>query len=67
MAVTGQMNLIYLFDKKYTKLLYKHFAWIAESIGNQTVPGMPIRNIEALLCSMNNDMQEAMRPELLIT
>ena len=24
MMVVGQMNLIYLFDKKYTKLLYKH-------------------------------------------
>lgn len=67
MAVVGQMNLIYLFDKKYTKLIYKHFAWFTENISNQTVPGMPIRNIEPLLCSMNNDMQETMRPELLIT
>lgn len=67
MAVVGQMNLIYLFDKKYTQLIYKHFAWFTENISNQTVPGMPIRNIEPLLCSMNNDMQETMRPELLIT
>ena len=27
MIVAGQMNLIYLFEKKYSKLLYKHFAW----------------------------------------
>ena len=67
MAVVGQMNLIYLFDKKYTQLIYKHFAWFTENISNQTVPGMPIRNIEPLLCSMNNDMQETMRHELLIT
>ena len=29
MIVVGQMNLIYLFEKRYTKLLYKHFAWLA--------------------------------------
>ena len=67
MAVVGQMNLIYLFDKKYTKMLYKHFAWFTENISNRTIPGMPIRNIEPLLCSMNNEEQEKMRPELLIT
>ena len=67
MVVVGQMNLIYLFDKRYTKMLYKHFAWFSENISNQTVPGMPIRNIEPLLCSMNQEEQEKMRPELLIT
>lgn len=67
MVVVGQMNLIYLFDKRYTKMLYKHFAWFSENISNQTVPGMPIRNIESLLCSMNQEEQEKMRPELLIT
>lgn len=67
MVVVGQMNLIYLFDKRYTKMLYKHFAWFSEKISNQTVPGMPIRNIEPLLCSMNQEEQEKMRPELLIT
>ena len=67
MVVVGQMNLIYLFDKRYVKLLYKHFTWFTENISNQTVPGVPIRNIEPLLCSMNNDEQEKMRPELLIT
>lgn len=67
MAVVGQMNLIYLFDKRYTKMLYKHFAWFTENISNQTVPGLPIRNIEPLLCSMNFETQQKMRPELLIT
>lgn len=67
MIVVGQMNLIYLFDKKYTKMLYKHFAWFTENISNRTIPGMPIRNIEPLLCSMSNEEQEKMRPELLIT
>lgn len=67
MAVVGQMNLIYLFDKRYTKMLYKHFAWFTENISNQTVPGVPIRNIEPLLCSMNFETQQKMRPGLLIT
>ncbi len=67
MVIVGQMNLIYLFDKKYTKLLYKHFAWLTENISNRTIPGMPIKNIEPLLCSMNFEEQQKMRPELLIT
>ena len=67
MVVVGQMNLIYLFDKKYTKLLYKHFAWFTENISNRTIPGLPIKNIEPLLCSMSFEDLEKMRPELLIT
>ena len=67
MVVVGQMNLIYLFDKKYTKLLYKHFAWFTENISNRTIPGLPIKNIEPLLCSMDFEELEKMRPELLIT
>ena len=67
MVVVGQMNLIYLFDKRYTKLLYKQFAWIAENIGNRTIPGQPIKNIDPLLTSMNREEQEKMRPDLLIT
>lgn len=38
MVVVGQMNLIYLFEKKYVKPLYKHFAWLTEHLGNQTIP-----------------------------
>lgn len=48
-------------------MLYKHFAWFTENISNQTIPGMPIRNIEPLLCSMDFEAQQKMRPELLIT
>ena len=67
MVVVGQMNLIYLFDRKYTKMLYKHFAWFTENISNRTIPGIPIKNLEPLLCSMDFEEQEKMRPELLIT
>lgn len=67
MMVVGQMNLIYLFDKRYIKMLYKHFAWFTENISNRTIPGIPIRNIEPLLCSMDFEAQQKMRPELLIT
>ena len=67
MVIVGQMNLIYLFDKRYIKMLYKHFAWFTENISNKTVPGQPIRNIEALMCSMNAETMKKMRPELLIT
>lgn len=67
MVVVGQMSLIYLFDKRYTKMLYKHFTWLTENISNQTIPGMPIRNIEPLLCSMDFEQQQKMAPELLIT
>ena len=67
MAIVGQMNLIYLFDKRYIKLLNKHFAWFTENISNKTIPGDAIRNIEALMCSMNAETLEKMRPELLIT
>ena len=67
MAVVGQMNLIYLFEKKYSKMLYKQFAWFTEHLGNQTVPGIPIRNFDAALYAMSPEMQEKMIPELVIT
>lgn len=61
------MNLIYLFEKRYTKLLYKHFAWLAEHIGNRTVPGIPVKNFDAALYAMPEDKMDQMAPELLIT
>lgn len=67
MAVVGQMNLIYLFDKKYARPLDKHFAWITENISNQTTPVSAIRNIDPLLCSIKADKKETLRPDLLIT
>lgn len=67
MVVVGQMNLIYLFEKKYVKALYKHFVWFNEQLGNQTVPGIPIRNFDTAIYAMPNDKRESLRPELLIT
>lgn len=67
MVIVGQMNLIYQFEKKYVKLLYKHFTWLTEHIGNQTVPGIAMKNFDAALYAMNEEKQEQMRPDLLIT
>lgn len=67
MIIVGQMNLIYLFEKKYSKLLYKHFAWLTEHISNQTIPGIPVKNFDVALYFMNEETQEKMVPELLIT
>ena len=67
MIIVGQMNLIYLFEKKYSKLLYKHFAWLTEHIGNQTIPGIPVKNFDVAIYAMDGEMQGKMAPELLIT
>ena len=67
MIVVGQMNLIYLFEKRYTKLLYKHFAWLTEHIGNQTVPGIPLMNFDTALYAMPEEQMNRMTPDLLIT
>lgn len=67
MIIIGQMNLIYLFDKKYTKALYKHFAWLTEHLSNQTIPGIPVKNFDAALYAMPEEKIEQMTPELLIT
>lgn len=67
MVVVGQMNLIYQFEKRYVKLLCKHFAWLTEHLGNQTVPGLAIKNFDAAISAMDAERREQMRPELLIT
>ncbi len=67
MVIAGQMNLIYLFDKKYTKPLSKHFAWLTENISNRVVPTQAVKNIDPLLCSMNAEKMSQMKPDLLIT
>lgn len=67
MVVVGQMNLIYLFEKKYVKALCKHFAWLMEHLGNRTVPGLPIKNFDCAVYAMSPERQEQMAPELLIT
>ncbi len=67
MIVVGQMNLIYFFEKKYVKPLFKQFAWLTEHLSNQTVPGIPIRNFDAAIYSMSAEKQTEMVPQLLIT
>lgn len=67
MMVVGQMTLIYLFEKKISKLIYKHFAWLTEHLSNRTIPGLPIRNFDALLYMLSEEEREKMKPELVIT
>lgn len=67
MMIVGQMNLIYLFEKKICKLLYKHFTWLTEHTGNRTVPGIPIKNFDAVIYSSPCDKQEKLIPDLVIT
>ena len=67
MVVTGQMSLIYLFEKKICKLLYKHFTWLSEHLSNRTVPGMPIKNFDAILAALPEEEAARFVPDLLIT
>lgn len=67
MVVTGQMSLIYLFEKKICKLLYKHFTWLSEHLSNRTVPGMPIKNFDAILAVLPEEEAARFVPDLLIT
>ena len=67
MILVGQMNLIYEFDKKYIKPLYKQFAWLNEHLANQTTPGLPIRNFDVAVSAMDDIRQAQMAPDLLIT
>ncbi|OAV66498.1 2-succinyl-5-enolpyruvyl-6-hydroxy-3- cyclohexene-1-carboxylate synthase [Bacteroidales bacterium Barb6] len=67
MMVAGQMTLIYLFEKRTSKLIYRHFAWLTEHLSNRTVPGRSIRNFDTLLHTLSEEQQEKLRPELVIT
>lgn len=67
LAVVGQMNLIYLFERKICKLLYKHFAWLTEHTGNRTVPGVAVKNFDAILYALPEAEQQKLAPELVIT
>lgn len=67
MVVVGQMNLIYLFERKICKLLYKHFAWLTEHTGNRTVPGVAVKNFDAILYALPQAEQQRLAPELVIT
>lgn len=67
MVVVGQMSLIYLFERKICKLLYKHFAWLTEHLSNRTIPGLPIKNFDAVLYALPEEEQAKLVPDLLIT
>ena len=67
MVIAGQMNMIYLFDKKHERSLAKQFIWLTESLSNHTTPGNPVRRMEELLYPMDLKTQENLKPELLIT
>ena len=62
MMIAGQMSLIYLFEKKICKLLYKHFTWLSEHIGNRIVPGLPIKNFDAILYATPEEEKEKLVP-----
>lgn len=67
LMVVGQMTLIYLFEKKISKLIYKHFVWLTEHLGNRTIPGQAIRNFDTLLYTLTEEEKEKLKPELVIT
>ncbi|NDW12385.1 2-succinyl-5-enolpyruvyl-6-hydroxy-3-cyclohexene-1-carboxylic-acid synthase [Bacteroides sp. 214] len=67
MMIAGQMTLIYLFEKRVSKLLYKHFVWFTEHLSNRIVPGMAIKNFDALLYSLTEEQKKGLRPELVVT
>jgi len=67
MMLVGQMNLIYLFEKSTSKLLYKQFVWLSEHLANRTIPGWSIQNFDLLLGQMSEEEKETFRPELVIT
>lgn len=67
LAVVGQMNMIYFFDKKNQKLLSKQFAWFTENLSNKTVPGTPLRHFDEVLYALDKGTLKKMSPDLLIT
>ncbi len=67
LVVVGQMNSIYDYQSTVNKLIHKHFAWVQEHIGNGTIPGKSIRNIDILLAQMNDEEKHKLSPDLLIT
>ena len=67
MVVVGQMTLIYQFNKKFIKPLSKNFAWLTEHLSNQTIPALPIKNFDVAISGMDEERQEQMAPDLLIT
>lgn len=67
MMLVGQMTLIYLFEKKTSKAIYKHFAWLTEHLSNRTIPGLAIKNFDSVIYSLDKEQQKSLVPDLLIT
>ncbi len=67
LVLVGQMNCIYLFDKKSAKNLNKHFVFFAENLANRTTPKEPIQNFDKLLATFSDKQKENLRPDLVIT
>lgn len=67
MMVAGQQTLIYQFERKTAKLVYKHFTWLCEYMANQTVPGIPVKNFDALLASLDESQLEKLVPDIVVT
>jgi 2-succinyl-5-enolpyruvyl-6-hydroxy-3-cyclohexene-1-carboxylate synthase len=67
MIVVGQMNLIYEFEKRGAKMLYKNFAWLSEYLSNRTTPGLSIRNFDVAIATMDDATRADMAPDIVIT
>lgn len=67
MVLVGQMNLIYEFEKKFTRSLQKQFLWVSEHLANRTIPGVSVVNMDTALAVLDEQQQEQLVPDLLIT
>lgn len=67
MVLAGPMNQIYLFERRVSKHLYKHFVWFAEHCSNGTVPGLAIKNFDEILATQSESALNLLAPELVIT
>lgn len=67
MMVAGQQMMIYLFEKRKRRALQRGFVWLSEHLGNQTTPGKPITNFDALLYALEEKELPRFQPELVIT
>lgn len=67
MIIVGQQPGNSCFPKEQEHALADSFAWFAEHIGNQAAPYTAIRNFDAALYALSEDLKEQMAPDLLIT
>jgi len=67
MVVVGQMNAIYDFEPKVKRPLSKGFAWVTENLGNGAAVEPALRRMDELLYRLDDETQEKLKPELVIT